>query len=174
MAKQEIVPSIDATIQSRVKSETDTGIGLVLWLASGNELIPPWWSKRRDVDLRSFWKRVDYLSGAIYTLESRMTTIPFKVVPKDNSIEAHVRQAARFEDMLNDGSEFGAGWVEFFGKWIEDMLTQDNGLWERPSVLQTSTAHVAFAQATLSSRFITKTKHAANSNCITLVLRRPR
>ena len=127
MAKQEIVPAIDATIQSRVKKDVDTGIGLVMWLASANDLIPPWWSKRRDVELRKFWKRVDYLSGAIYTLESRMTTIPFRVVPKDNSIEAHVRQAAKFEENLNDASEFGKGWNAFFGKWIEDILTQDNG-----------------------------------------------
>ena len=125
--KQEIIPSVDASIQSRVKDEIDSGIGLVLWLASANDLIPPWWSKRRDIELRQFWKRVDYLSGAIYTLESRMTTIPFKVVPKDNSIEAHVRQAAKFEEILNDASEFGAGWGTFFGKWIEDILTQDNG-----------------------------------------------
>ncbi len=68
MAKEEIVPSIDATIQTRVKDDFDAGIGLVMWLASANELIPPWWSKRRDIDLRKFWKRVDYLSGAIYTL----------------------------------------------------------------------------------------------------------
>lgn len=127
MAKQEIVPAIDATIQSRVKKDVDTGIGLVMWLASANDLIPPWWSKRRDIELRKFWKRVDYLSGAIYTLESRMTTIPFRVVPKDNSVEAHVRQAARFEENLNDASEFGKGWNAFFGKWIEDILTQDNG-----------------------------------------------
>ena len=127
MAKQEIVPAIESTIQSRVRADADTGIGLVMWLASANDLIPPWWSKRRDVELRKFWKRVDYLSGAIYTLESRMTTIPFRVVPKDNSIDAHVKQAAKFEENLNDASEFGAGWNTFFGKWIEDILTQDNG-----------------------------------------------
>jgi hypothetical protein len=127
MAKQEIVQSTDATFQSRVMDEIDSSIGLVMWLASANELIPAWWSKKRDIELRSFWKRVDYLSGAIYTLESRMTTIPFSVVPKDNSVDAHVRQAEKFGEILNEASEFGSGWVTFFGKWIEDILTQDNG-----------------------------------------------
>ena len=127
MPKNEIQPLIDASIQTRVKDDVDSGIGLVMWLASANELIPPWWSQRRDVELRKFWKQVDYLSGAIYTIESRMTTIPFKVVPKDNSIEMHVKQAAKFEDLLRDATEFGAGWNIFFGKWIEDLMTQDNG-----------------------------------------------
>lgn len=127
MAKQEIVPSIEASIQSRVTDDVAFGSGLLMWLSSATDLIPPWWSKRRDIELRSFWKSVDYLSGAIYTLESRMTTIPFKVMAKDISIEAHVKQAAKFQEILRDGSEFGKGWGTFFGKWIEDILTQDNG-----------------------------------------------
>lgn len=127
MAKQEIVPSIEASIQSRVKDDVEFGSGLLMWLSSANDLVPPWWSKRRDIELRSFWKSVDYLSGAIYTLESRMTTIPFRVVAKDNSIEAHVKQSEKFQEILRDGSEFGKGWGTFFGKWIEDLLTQDNG-----------------------------------------------
>jgi len=127
MAKQEIAPSIEASIQSRVTDDVAFGTGLIMWLSAATDLIPPWWSKRRDVELRSFWKSVDYLSGAIYTLESRMTTIPFKVMAKDISIEAHVKQAEKFQEILRDGSEFGKGWGTFFGKWIEDILTQDNG-----------------------------------------------
>jgi len=41
-----------ASIQARAREE-GTGIGLMLWLAAGNELISPWWSKQRDSELRT-------------------------------------------------------------------------------------------------------------------------
>jgi hypothetical protein len=125
--KAEIKPTQDATIQSRVRQDLQNRISLVLWLAGGADLISPWWSKQRDSELRKFYKQVDMLSGAVATLAQRMTTIPFKVVPKDRSVRAHQVQAERFFDLLWHGSEWTKGWLTFYSKWLTDLLTQDNG-----------------------------------------------
>jgi hypothetical protein len=117
------------TIQERARTGRDRGTGLsvLLWAMPETGLVAPWWSERRDRDLRNFWKRVDHLAGAVYTIESRMTTIPFRIEPRDRSVMAHVRQAGEFEDLLLNASEFGEGWETFFGKFITDLFTSDNG-----------------------------------------------
>lgn len=102
-------------------------MSLLLWAVRGSELISPWWSKQRDADLRRFWKSVDHLAGAVYTLQSRLITIPFQVLPRDKTVKAHVRQAEEFTDMLVNQSEFGEGWGTFYSKFVEDLAVQDNG-----------------------------------------------
>lgn len=115
-----------ASIQSHVRDSYEH-TALILALASGTEVLPAWWSFRRDIELRRFWKKVDPLAGAVYALESKMATIPFRVEPKDYTIRAHQDQADRFEWMLNNATEWGRGWPTFFGKWTQDLITQDNG-----------------------------------------------
>jgi hypothetical protein len=116
------------TIQSRARTETGgSNVWLVNWLASGNGSIPAWWSPSRDRALRSFWQESDHLSGAIATFEARMTSIPFKIVARDPSIKSHVKLAARMTDDLYASADFYNGWTRFFAKFIEDLLTQDNG-----------------------------------------------
>lgn len=119
--------AVRETVQSRVRAEPGNRLGLLLWLSTAGELIPPWWSTRRDQELRRFYKQVDYLAGAVYALVSHMTTIPWQIVPYDLSIMSHQVQADRFENILMDGAEFGRGWTTFLSKWITDLLTQDNG-----------------------------------------------
>lgn len=118
--------AIQRTIQSQVRDDT-TRTSLVLWLASGSEVLPSWWSKRRDQEMRKFWKSVDMLAGAVYALESKMATIPFHIEPQDYTIRAHLDQADRFDYMLQHASEWGHGWSAFYGKWTQDLITQDNG-----------------------------------------------
>lgn len=126
MAKTDFEKVKDQSIQARARGEGAT-LSLLLWAVRGSELISPWWSKQRDADLRRFWKSVDHLSGAVYTLQSRLITIPFQVLPRDKTIKAHVRQAGEFTDMLVNQSEFGEGWGTFYSKFVEDLVTQDNG-----------------------------------------------
>jgi hypothetical protein len=118
--------AIQRTIQSQVRDDT-TRTALVLWLASGTEVLPSWWSKRRDQEMRKFWRSVDMLAGAVYALESKMATIPFHIEPKDYTVRTHLDQADRFNYMLQSASEWGHGWSAFFGKWTQDLITQDNG-----------------------------------------------
>lgn len=116
------------SIQDRAtRTETyGTSVLIVPWLSSGG-IISPWWSATRDRQLRDFWKRSDHLSGAVYTMTAKMQAIPNKVVAKDASVKAYVEDAARTTDVMSGAVEFGGGWVEFYGKFIEDLLTTDNG-----------------------------------------------
>ncbi len=152
------------SIQQRARLVDDTGGGLEIlpWLArGGNELIAPWWSKRRDRDLRAFWKQSDHLSGAVYTLEEKIATLPFHVEARDMTVKAHVRQALDFEQMLYDGAEFGGGWNSFIVPGIEDLLTQDNGWFAEvigPGDANSELAGAAVSVAHLDSWRCTRTK----------------
>lgn len=125
--EQNVGAAREASIQARATDENLYGSASILtWLAKGGEIVAPWWSRRRDLDLRNFWKSGDHLAGAVYTLRTKVTTLPFQVIPRDMSIKAHVRAADRFEQILND-SEFGDGWDVAVGRFVEDVLTTDNG-----------------------------------------------
>jgi hypothetical protein len=130
--------NVDAVItQSRTESIQERGnrqevytgsnVQLVNWLARSNEYIAPWWSSFRDRQLREFWKTSDHLSGSVYTMTSKMTAIPNRVIARDTSVKRHVEQAEATTAVLNGTAEFGDGWVAFYSKFVEDLLTQDNG-----------------------------------------------
>lgn len=114
------------TIQSHVREDTSR-TALIMWLAGGTEVIPAWWSKRRDIELRKFWRAVDMLAGAVYALEAKMATIPFHIEPEDYTIRTHSELVHKYEYMLKYASEWGKGWSAFFGKWTQDLVSQDNG-----------------------------------------------
>lgn len=107
--------------------EASAGIFLVSWMAKAGLSISPWWSATRDAQLRNFWKGIDHLSGAIYTFTSRMTTIPFKIIARDQSNKEHVAEADEESYKLAAGAELGKGWEMFYSKFVEDNITQDNG-----------------------------------------------
>ena len=116
------------TIQSQVRDEaTRSTPALLMWMAAGNQAVAPWWSRIRDKNLREFWKSVDVLAGAVYALEAKMATIPFHVEPHDYTIRSHMGLADDFDSMLMNACEWGKGWSAFYGKWTQDLLTQDNG-----------------------------------------------
>ena len=81
----------------------------VPWFGDGASTVAPWWSPVRDVQLRIFWKRVDHLAGAIYTMTSKMSAIPWKFKARDTSIKAHVEQAKILTDIVANVSEMGGG-----------------------------------------------------------------
>lgn len=99
----------------------------VLWMARAGSTMPLWWSPMRDIKLSQFWKRSDHLSGAIYTMEAKMTSIDFRVEARDSSVKRHVQEAEYTTELLRLSAEFGDGWVAFFARWIEEYVTQDNG-----------------------------------------------
>lgn len=125
-----IIQALDNTIQQSVKTDIK-GFGIypaILALGKIGDLLFPWWSASRDAQLSTFWKSSDHLSGAIYAMISKMTTIPIKVVARDVSIKSHVELAAQYTDILINSTQFGEGWMIFWGRCIEDLLTQDNGM----------------------------------------------
>lgn len=122
-----IEQSTEYSVQSAKTAEITGGIWVVNWMARAGEMIAPWWSTTRDVQLRSFWKKSDHLSGALYTMLSKMTAIPNKIVPDDISDRDSVNEAKRLSDVIWGSSQFGDGWETFYAQWVEDLLTQDNG-----------------------------------------------
>jgi hypothetical protein len=110
------------------------GVSLVQFLAGAGETIPAWWSGARDMSLRNFWKEGDHISGTVNTIRDMMVAIPNKVIPRDTTIKAHIKQADEFtriilEDTVSRSSLVGRGWGSGFGPFVEDYSTQDNGAW---------------------------------------------
>lgn len=89
--------------------------------------LPPWWSPARDKALDSFWRQVNILAGAVYAITSKLTTIPFRIVPRDMTIQAHVDLAAQLTEQFRMTADYGEGWINFFSKQAESLTTLDNG-----------------------------------------------
>lgn len=123
----EIVESSLANTVSKPLDNTQGGMHFFQYMVRAGLNLYPWWSPQRDVQLNNFWKQVDYVSGAIYTMESKMSSIPMKILARDQSIKEHVEDAKVATERLLKGAEFGRGWGKFFEKFVEALLTQDNG-----------------------------------------------
>lgn len=117
----------DKSIQARGRGEVTDQPTILQWLTVAGTIIAPWWSQQRDRELRQFWKKVDHIAGAIYTFQSRLSTIPFKIVPRDMSFVSHQRQAEKYQEMLLEETQFGMGWNNLYEPYIEDVIGQDNG-----------------------------------------------
>lgn len=117
----------DLSIQERARQEGKNRMPLLLFLARAGQVIPAWWSKERDRELDKFWKNSDHVSGAFYTLSSKLASVPFRIEPRDASVALHRRQADEYQELLEAGSEFGAGWQELADLFLQDLWTTDNG-----------------------------------------------
>ena len=118
----------EASIQSRARGDSSSGLSLLMLLGPvAGGIVSPWWSRKRDSELRRFWRQIDHLSGAVYTMESRLKTIPFHIEPRDMNVRSHVKQAEQIAETLLEDSEFGEGWDSFYSKFTEDLISQDNG-----------------------------------------------
>jgi hypothetical protein len=124
---QNLVEQSIANTIAKPPSTEGGGLYMVQYLARSGLSMYPWWSPLRDVQLANFWKQVDYLSGAIYTMESKMSAIPVKVQARDQSIKEHVKESNSETERLLVGAEFGQGWSAFYEKFVEALITQDNG-----------------------------------------------
>lgn len=96
-------------------------------LAKAGELLPPWWSARRDRELSAFWKRSPHLSSALYNAQAKLVGIPLQVVARDPTIPEHRAEAEAMTIYINESSDFNKSWHVTYAKFIEDLLTQDNG-----------------------------------------------
>jgi len=72
------------SIQSRADDSSNVGLGgvgstgsLLSYMVQSGELISPWWSTRRDIELRRFVKKSDHLSGALSLLTSKVINVPY-------------------------------------------------------------------------------------------------
>lgn len=131
MAENSVMNNVAETMQHATgyeqKEPTNNGISILNRLVKAGDLLPPWWSPRRDIALASFWKSSDHLSSAVYNSQAKLVGIPFEIVARDPSNVDHVEMAENMTDHLMHLSEFGLGWLHAYEKFIEDLLTKDNG-----------------------------------------------
>lgn len=134
MSEETTTLVIDGKKEVFPKSEQlpDNGVDIFSYLVESGTTVPPWWSKRRDIELRKFWHSNDHVAGAFYAFVSRMTSVPIRVVAKDQSVKAHVDQAEEYTrvlwyDTLSRSDMTAVGWVHGWGMFLQDLLTQDNG-----------------------------------------------
>ena len=126
MTEQKLISSVEQSVRSDVKAD-NSGAMFMYYLTGAGQIVSPWWSRRRDVQLRALLKKSDHLSGAIYNFATKIAAIPIKIVPRDMSIRTHVKLAAEYTELLKVYSEFGAGWEQLVTKWVVDYHSQDNG-----------------------------------------------
>ena len=115
------------SIQERGKRQDSTIVTNIASMFQAADTLPPWWSAYRDQALYDLWHVSDLLGGAMYAMASKMSTIPFHIEARDMSVTAHLQDAERFERKLQESSEWGTGWGQFFSKQVESLLGQDNG-----------------------------------------------
>lgn len=117
----------EETVMARVREGREQSFSIINFLTGAGFRIPGWWGPSRDAALRRFWKESDHLAGALYTMIAKMTSIPFQIIPVDLSNPQYAVEAEEMEQSLRAGAEFGEGWQMFYAKFIEDLLSQDNG-----------------------------------------------
>jgi hypothetical protein len=117
------------SIQSRAHDpRSDLGVGgLLVYMSRAGELVSPWWSTQRDIDLREFWKGSDHMSGSMALLTDKVVNIPVEVQPREIALKSHIKQADQYNQLLLEESEFGLAWPTFISKWLEDWWGTDNG-----------------------------------------------
>lgn len=119
---------IQLSIQSQIREDDYGGLDILPLFLRAGELIPPYWSRARDVELGRFWMREDHVASALGMFASKFSSIPLHIEPRDQGIKTHARQADALTAILNTASDFGQGWSSSFApRFIMDLLTQDNG-----------------------------------------------
>lgn len=127
-ARKDIAEAAEQSLQPRARERLHAGItGLLNYLSAGSYRIAPWWSPQRDGDLDAFWKDSDHLSGSLALLTAKVVTVPVKVMPRDTRLKKNIADAERFNIILNEEADFGAGWITMLSKWLTDYWLTDNG-----------------------------------------------
>lgn len=109
-------------------NENNLDTAPILWqLIKAGELISPWYTAKRDWDLDRFWRSASHISSAYYNAISKLSSIPWRIVPRDPSIVSHIDQAEELTYVLKFASEFGKSFDVARQKWMQDYVALDNG-----------------------------------------------
>jgi len=107
------------SVQDRTDLKIEEESPLIIYLAQLADEIPVRPGLRRDKALDKFWRTESVLAGAIYSMASKVAALDFRLSGKTKAV-------ARYANLFQ-AAEFGAGWVSFIQKVVQDILTQDNG-----------------------------------------------
>jgi hypothetical protein len=130
MPRPAVIRAFDSSLDNATGLKTEStggGTSLLTYLVGAGGLLPDWWSKRRDLELGKFWKKANHLSIAVYNAQSKLVGIPFTIVPKDPTNIQHTDEALELTELMIMSSEFAKSWGVGYAKFVEDLLTQDNG-----------------------------------------------
>jgi len=97
------------------------------WVVQTGDLIEPWWSTKRDQKLASIWKESNHLSIAVYNTQAKIVGIPPTIIAADPTVDEHVEEAEILSQRLFTSAGFGRGWEVEYSRFIEALITQDNG-----------------------------------------------
>lgn len=126
--RKDIQAAQEASVQPRATEPIYGGLtGLMRYLSAGSYRVAPWWSPQRDSDLSTFMRDSDHVSSSLSMLISKVSTVPVKVMPRDNRIRRHQEDAEQFNIILNEEAEYGQLWMTAVSKWLQDYWTTDNG-----------------------------------------------
>lgn len=108
------VTGLEGAIQQVIGASYDS-------LTFRRNIFPAWWSPTRDRFLRRILTENDWISSATETVKIKLTSVPFHVEPRSRNVQAHAEQAEQFNVV------FQMGWERVKEKFVQDVLTQDNG-----------------------------------------------
>lgn len=123
------IQELERTIPFSTNGNNTAGADFVVlrWLGAAGQTAPGYWSRARDIYLRSFVLKSDYLKIAVQTFVEKVASVPFIIQPRDRSVKAHVALAGQIEQDLLDNSGIYKGFEVEFSKFVADYLTTDNG-----------------------------------------------
>lgn len=88
---------------------------------------PAWWSPSRDLYLRDFVKTSDHVNSSLFSIVTRLTATPIKILAKNPNIQIHKEKRDEMEYRLENFSDFGEGWESAYTSFLNDLFTTDNG-----------------------------------------------
>lgn len=124
---------IEQTIQGQVKPGAplyDGGgmLDILPLLVKTNDILPPYWSRQRDIAMSKMCLQSDHVSGALSYFNTKVSGIKFKIEPRDYSIKSWVKLADTYQEIMMHLSDYGQGWhTSLCPKFAWDFITQDNG-----------------------------------------------
>ena len=107
------------SVQDRSVLRVEEESPLIIYLAQLADEIPTRPGLRRDKALDKFWRTESVLAGAIYSMCSKVAALDFR-------LNGRTKAVARYANVFQ-AADFGAGWVNFIQRVVQDVLTQDNG-----------------------------------------------
>jgi len=107
------------SVQDRTEEAFSLEAPLTIFFAQWADDMPAYPSKERDIALGEFWPKEPILAGAVYSMIAKVAALDFRLIGRQKAV-------TRYKNILLS-SDFGAGWVTFAQKIVQDLLTQDNG-----------------------------------------------
>jgi hypothetical protein len=130
MPNNQVIPQVEQSILETgkpLKPGPNTMSQALSYLVTTSDLIPPWYSRQRDIELHRVVKASSHLSGLFYLATTKLANIPFAFVAKDPTVVSHVIQGQKFTKQIMQVSEFGEGLRQAMKKFIYDYMIYDNG-----------------------------------------------